>query len=93
MVSIVNGTTWKPSDLCIVPLLDGLLHGLQCIPSQLRRYDQFPVNVLDFLHHVRLEFGKGLVQRVDTLQDGRGSFGMCMGAVGAFAAEWFEDGV
>lgn len=30
---------------------------------------------------------------MDALQDGRWGFGMCMGAVGAFAAEWFEDGV
>jgi hypothetical protein len=33
------------------------------------------------------------MQSVDTLQDGRRGFGMCMGAVGAFAAEWFENGV
>ena len=30
---------------------------------------------------------------MDTLQDGRWGFGMGMGGVGAFAAEWFEDGV
>jgi hypothetical protein len=81
------------SDLCILALLDSLLHGLQCVSSQLRWYDQLPVNVLDFLHHVRLEFRKGFMQAMDTLQDGGWSFGMRMGGVGAFAAEWFEDGV
>jgi hypothetical protein len=30
---------------------------------------------------------------MDTLQDRRWGFGMGMGGVGAFAAEWFEDGV
>ena len=88
-----NGATWRLSDLCIFPLLDGLLHGLQCISSELRRYDQFPVDVFDLLHHIRLQFRKGLMEGMDTLQDGRRSFGMYMGAVGAFAAEWFENGV
>ena len=30
---------------------------------------------------------------MDTLQDGGWGFGMCMGAVGALAAERLEDGV
>jgi hypothetical protein len=33
------------------------------------------------------------MEGMDTLQDGRRSFGMYMGAVGAFAAKWFENGV
>jgi hypothetical protein len=33
------------------------------------------------------------MQPMDTLQDSGRSFGMCMGAVGPFAAEWFEDGI
>lgn len=79
--------------LCIFALLDGLFHGLQGIAGQLGGHDEFAVNVLDLLHHVRLEFGKGLVQSMDTLQDGGGSFGMDMGGGAALAAEGLEDGV
>lgn len=81
------------SDLCIFSLLDGLLHGLQGIAGKLGGHNEFPVNVLDFLHHVRLEFGKGLVESVDALQDGSRGFGMDMCAGAAFAAQRLEDGV
>jgi hypothetical protein len=80
-------------DLRILALLHRLVHGLEGVFGQLRRDDELAVNVLDFLHHVRLEFRKGFMQAMDTLQDGGWSFGMRMGGVGAFAAEWFEDGV
>lgn len=79
--------------LCIFSLLDGLFHGLQGIAGKLGGHDEFPVNVLDLLHHVRLEFGEGLMESMDTLQDGGGSFGMDMCGRAAFAAQRLENGV
>lgn len=81
------------ANLCVFALLNGLLHGLQGIAGQLGRHDKFPVNVLDLLHHVRLEFGEGFMEAVDALQDISRSFDMDMCAGAAFAAERLEDGV
>lgn len=58
---MAHSVVYRLTDLCILSLLDSLLHGLQGVASQLRWDDQFPVNVLDFLHHVGLQLGKGLV--------------------------------
>ena len=80
-------------NLCIFTLLDRLFHGLQGIAGKLSGHNEFPVNVLDFFHHIRLEFGEGFMEAVDTLQDGSRSFDMDVCAGAAFAAERFEDGV
>lgn len=81
------------ANLCVVALLDGLLHGLQGITGKLGRHDKFPVNVLDLFHHVRLEFGEGFMEAVDALQDLSRGFDMDVCGGAAFAAERLEDGV
>lgn len=49
------------SHLCVFSLLDRLLHGLERVLGELCRYNELPVNVLDFLHHVRLELSEGFL--------------------------------
>jgi len=80
------------SHLSILAFLDGLFHGLQRVTGELGRDDELAVDILDLLHHVRLQLGKGGVQPVDALQRRLGRLGSGMGR-SALAAKWLEDGV
>ena len=88
-----DGALLGVPDLCIIALLNGLLHRLQCITSELGGHDQFPINVLDLLHHVRLKLSKGFMEAMNTFKDVGRRLDMCVGGVGAFAAEGLEDGI
>ena len=92
-VSTIGHGMASMSNLCVFSLLDGLFHGLQGIAGKLGRYNEFPVNVLDFLHHICLELRESLMESMDALQDGSRRLGMDMCAGAAFAAERLEDGV
>lgn len=70
------------------------MHGLQGVFGELGRNDELAVDVLDLLHHVRLELCEGLLQGCDALQRGLGRLDGDMGAqAGLFGAQWLEDGV
>lgn len=78
--------------LGVFALLDGLLHRLQRISREFGRHDELAVDVLDLLHHVRLELGKGLLEPGNALQRRLGCLGSDM-RCGPFPAERLEDGV
>lgn len=90
-VSMAGHVMASLSNLCIFPFLNGLFHGLQGVTGKFGGHNEFPVNVLDFFHHVRLKFGEGFMESMDALQDSSRRFGMDMCAGAAFAAERFED--
>lgn len=70
------------------------MHGLQSILGQLGWDDELFVNVLDFLHHVRLQLRECLLQRRNALQGGLRCLDSDMGAQsGLLGAQWLEDGV
>ena len=70
------------------------MHGLQGVFGQLGRDDQLALDVLDLLHHVRLQLGERLLQGGDALQGGLGRLDGDMGAeAGLLGAQWLEDGV
>ena len=70
------------------------MHGLQSVFGELGRDDELAVDVLDFLHHVRLELSECLLQRSDALQCGLGRLDGDMGTEsGLLGAQWLEDGV
>jgi hypothetical protein len=81
-------------DLRILALLHRLVHGLEGVFGQLRRDDELAVNVLDFLHHVRLQLGEGLLQGLHAFQGRLGCLGGDTGGQAGFLrAQWLEDGV
>lgn len=93
-VSANSETMHRRTHLGIFPLLDGLLHWLQRVSCQLCGYDQFPVDVLDLLHHVRLQLGKGVLQRGDALEGGMRCLDSDMRATRTLlAAQWLVEGV
>ena len=70
------------------------MHGLEGVFGQLGGDDELAVDVLDFLHHVRLQLGEGLLQGCNALQGRLGCLDGDMGAQAAFlGAQWLEDGV
>lgn len=77
--------------LGVFSLLDGLLHGLECVSGEFGGDDELAVNIFDFLHHVRLQLGEGLLEPRNPLQGRLGSFSGDMGT-GALAAQRLEDG-
>lgn len=77
--------------LGVFSLLDGLLHGLECVSGEFGGDDELAVNVFDLLHHVRLQLGEGLLEPRNPLQGRLGSLSGDMGT-GALAAQRLEDG-
>jgi hypothetical protein len=81
-------------DLRILALLHCLVHGLEGVFGQLGGDDELAVNVLDFLHHIRLELREGLLQGCNALQGRLGCLdGDTGGQAGFLCAQWLEDGV
>jgi hypothetical protein len=70
------------------------VHGLQGVFGELGRDDELLVDILDFLHHVRLKLCECLLQRRHALQGGLGRLDGDMRAQpGLLSAQWLEDGV
>ena len=81
-------------DLRILALLHRLVHGLEGVFGQLGGDDELAVDVLDFLHHIRLQLGEGLLQGLHALQSRLGCLGGdARGQAGFLRAQWLEDGV
>ena len=59
--------------LFIFSLLDGFLHGLERVSCQLGGYDELLVDVLDLLHHIKLQLVEGFLQLCAALEGRRWS--------------------